>query len=180
MAAPLAVVAKKAAEILVSSKKGRKFLGYVVGIALFLVLLPVIVLYALFGGITGGGDSALLASQIGASLSAEQQAQLAAVDSASRRIAEVFADKGLTAADTEKANEIYIALLIGKEESESFCDDLAWCFESVSEDASLYDNLAVKFAVTFTNEEKAYLDEKYGVTIAGPNDSGALVSQAEG
>ena len=50
----LAVIAKKAAELLASTKNGRKFIGYVIGIAIFIVLLPVIVLMGLFGGLSQG------------------------------------------------------------------------------------------------------------------------------
>ena len=35
--------------MLLGDKKGRKFLLYVIGIALFIVLLPVIAVYGLFG-----------------------------------------------------------------------------------------------------------------------------------
>ena len=45
---------KKIIEILVGDKKGRKFLGYVIGIALFIVLLPLIVVLGLFGWMSNG------------------------------------------------------------------------------------------------------------------------------
>ena len=41
-AVTVSVVAKKVVEVLASSKKGRKFLLYTVGIVLFIVLLPLI------------------------------------------------------------------------------------------------------------------------------------------
>ena len=47
-------VALKVLQFLVGDKKGRKFLGYVIGIALFIVLLPVIAIYGLFGWLSGG------------------------------------------------------------------------------------------------------------------------------
>ena len=47
-------VALKVLQFLVGDKKGRKFLGYVIGIALFIVLIPVIALYGLFGWMSGG------------------------------------------------------------------------------------------------------------------------------
>ncbi|MDD4492834.1 MAG: hypothetical protein PHV32_00545 [Eubacteriales bacterium] len=170
MAAPIAVAAKKVLEVLASSKKGRKFLGYVIGITLFLILLPVIVLYGLFGGISGTEDSVLQADQIIAALPSEQREQLVGIDNAYQRIAEVFSEKDLTENDTEKAQEIYAGLLIGKEDDESFYDNLVWCFQNVSEEASLYDNLASKFSISFTDDEKQYLDGKYGVTEAGTGE----------
>ena len=47
--AVVAKVAKKVLAILAGDKNGRKFLGYVIGIVLFIVLLPVIAVYGLFG-----------------------------------------------------------------------------------------------------------------------------------
>ena len=47
-------VALKVLQFLVGDKKGRKFLGYVIGITLFIVLLPVIAIYGLFGWMSGG------------------------------------------------------------------------------------------------------------------------------
>ena len=38
-------VALKVLQFLVGDKKGRKFLGYVIGIVLFIVLIPVIAFY---------------------------------------------------------------------------------------------------------------------------------------
>lgn len=160
MAVPIAAIGKKALEILGSNEQGRKFLGYIIGIALFLILLPAIVLYALFGGITGNIDS----DQIIASLSADQQEKIDEINDAIKRIREVFTEKGLTENDVQKAQELYIGLLIGQEVNGKFYDDLAWCFQNVTEETSLYDNLASQFSVTLTDEEKAYLDGKFGVT----------------
>ena len=56
----IAKVAKKILEVLIGDKNGRKFLGYVVGIALFVVLLPVIVLLGLFGWMAGDGGASLI------------------------------------------------------------------------------------------------------------------------
>ena len=46
--------------MLAGDKKGRKFLLYVIGIALFIVLLPVIAVYGLFGWMSGTGSSDLI------------------------------------------------------------------------------------------------------------------------
>lgn len=47
-------VALKVLQFLVGDKKGRKFLGYVIGIVLFIVLIPVIAIYGLFGWMNAG------------------------------------------------------------------------------------------------------------------------------
>ena len=53
-------IAKKVLVALAGDKKGRKFLGYVIGIALFIVLLPVIAVYGLFGWMAGGGATEII------------------------------------------------------------------------------------------------------------------------
>lgn len=62
--AAVAKVAKKILAILLGDKKGRKFLGYVVGIALFIALLPFIAVYGLFGWMAGGGANDILQEQM--------------------------------------------------------------------------------------------------------------------
>ena len=49
MSVAVGTVLKKVAEMVASSKKGRKAIGYTVGIAIFLLLLPMIVIAGLFG-----------------------------------------------------------------------------------------------------------------------------------
>ena len=161
-AVTVAVVAKKLIEILASSKKGRKFLGYVVGITLFLVLLPLIALVGLFGWMSGG-NAPIDAQQIIAQLPAEDQAAIQSIDTHGGQILTVFTEKGLTEADAKKAQAIYLACLFGKE-SDSFAADLADCFLNISDTASVYDNIASKFSVTFEDKDEQYFDEKYGVT----------------
>ncbi|HCA28207.1 MAG TPA: hypothetical protein DEP23_00775 [Ruminococcaceae bacterium] len=171
MAAPIAVAVKKALEVLASNKKGRKFLGYVIGITLFLIMLPFIVLYGLFGWMNGTDNSFMQTEQIMSALPAEQQEQLKGIDSTYQKIAEIFSEKELTENDAKKAQEIYVGLLIGKEENDNFYDDLVWCFQNATDESSLYDNLLNKFSVSFTEKEKQYLDEKYGVTIVKSSDT---------
>ena len=49
MSVSVGTVLKKIAEAVATSKKGRKAIGYTVGIAAFLLLLPMIVVAGLFG-----------------------------------------------------------------------------------------------------------------------------------
>ena len=58
--AAVAKVAKKILQVLLGDENGRKFLGYVVGIALFIVLLPLIVILGLFGWMAGDGGANLV------------------------------------------------------------------------------------------------------------------------
>ena len=49
MSVAVGTVLKKVAEAVATSKKGRKAIGYTIGIAAFLLLLPMIVVAGLFG-----------------------------------------------------------------------------------------------------------------------------------
>ncbi|MDD4493569.1 MAG: hypothetical protein PHV32_04355 [Eubacteriales bacterium] len=162
-AVTVATVAKKAVEILASNEKGRKFLGYTVGIVIIIVLLPLIALTGLFGFLSSE-DFPMDAQQIIAQLPAEDQASIQKIDDTGTQISKVFTDKGLTDSDTKKAQAIYFACLIGKE-SDHFVADLADCFIKITEDSkSVYGNIENKFSVSFKEEHRKYFDDRYGIT----------------
>ncbi len=54
-----AAAAKKVVAALASHKKGRRFLGYVIGITIFIICLPVLVVLALFGWLSGSSEADL-------------------------------------------------------------------------------------------------------------------------
>lgn len=164
MSVTVATVAKKVVEVLASSKKGLKFLGYVVGIALFIVLLPVLMLYGLFGWMAGDAGTIIDRNAVIAQLSPEQQAQLNSIDSTCDTIVSTFKLKELPVEDQRKASSIYMEKLVGLETQDNFYNDLADCFLNVSETKSVYTLISEKFLVVFTEEEIANYDEMYGVT----------------
>ena len=53
----LAAIGKKALLLLLGDKKGRKAVGYTIGIAVFLALLPLIVVVGLFHWLLGDGGA---------------------------------------------------------------------------------------------------------------------------
>lgn len=55
MSVAVGTVLKKIAEAVAASKKGRKAIGYTVGITAFLLLLPMIVVTGLFGWMVRSG-----------------------------------------------------------------------------------------------------------------------------
>lgn len=55
----LAAIGKKALLLLLGDKKGRKAVGYTIGIAVFLALLPLIVVMGLFHWLCGDGGAAM-------------------------------------------------------------------------------------------------------------------------
>ena len=58
-AATAGAVAKRLIAALASDKKGRKFLCYVIGITVFILCIPVIIVYALFGWMAGADEANL-------------------------------------------------------------------------------------------------------------------------
>lgn len=165
MSVTVGTVLKKVAEVLVSSKSGRKFIGYTVGITLFLVLLPMIVIVGLFGWMAGDGGTMLDRDQIISQLPLEQQEQIDVIDTTCDTIVTTFKIYGLPVSDQRKAQAIYIDKLMGLESQDGFFDSLAGCFVNADADVSVYDLIAGTFLVAFSEEEMAKLDELYGVTI---------------
>lgn len=55
----LAAIGKKALLFLLGDKKGRKAVGYTIGIAVFLALLPLIIVMGLFHWLCGDGGAAM-------------------------------------------------------------------------------------------------------------------------
>ena len=127
--AAVAKVAKKILEVLIGDKNGRKFLGYVVGIALFIVLLPVIVLLGLFGWMAGDGGSSLVNYDvIYSQMPSEYREMIEEHQDELDMIEVTFIENGLTKSDASKAKTIYISCLIGKESEEGFYQTYAECF----------------------------------------------------
>ena len=52
-----AVIGKKALLFLLGDKKGRRTIGYIIGIAVFLALLPLIIVMGLFHWLLGDGGA---------------------------------------------------------------------------------------------------------------------------
>lgn len=164
MSVTVGTVIKKAAELLLTNKKGIKFVGYVIGIALFIILLPTIMLWGFFGWMSGDGGTLIDRDMVISRLPIEQQEQIESIDTVCDTIVTVFKTHDLTTSDQRKAQAIYISKLVGMKTNEDFYDDLADCFLSVSEDMSVYDLISECFLVSFEDEEISQLDEMYGVT----------------
>ena len=79
MSVAVGTVLKKVAEAVAASKKGRKAIGYTVGIAIFLLLLPMIVITGLFGWM-GRSDVEIDRNEIISGLTPEQIEQIEGID----------------------------------------------------------------------------------------------------
>ena len=156
-------VALKVLQFLVGDKKGRKFLGYVIGIALFIVLIPVIALYGLFGWM-GAGDVADIVGYdaIYENLPSDIQDQLTENETQLQQIDTVFAENGLTDDEADQAKLIYLSYLTDRHSEENFYQTLADCFLAVSEESDLLTNISSAFGVEFSDADRDQFNQYFG------------------
>ena len=162
--ATIAAVAKKVLAFLLGDEKGRKFLLYVVGIALFIVCIPMITLLGLFGWMAGDSGSILDQSDILANIPSEQLVQMQTAEQVCNNIVTTFEEAGLEENDHKKASAIYMGYLVGMETQEGFYEKLSNCFLNTAEDADVYDLVSQTFLVVISEDDQAKHDSLYGVT----------------
>ena len=156
-------VALKVLQFLVGDKKGRKFLGYVIGIVLFIVLIPVIALYGLFGWM-GAGDVADIVGYdaIYENLPSDIQDQLTENETQLQQIDTVFAENGLTDDEADQAKLIYLSYLTDRYSEDNFYQRLADCFLTVSEESDLLTNISSAFGIEFSDADRDQFNEYFG------------------
>ena len=162
--ATIAAVAKKVLALLLGDKKGRKFLLYVVGIALFIVCIPLITLLGLFGWMAGDSGSILNQDDILANIPNEQLVQMQTIDEVCDTIVTTFEDAELEESDHKKASAIYMGYLVGLETQDGFYEDLANCFLNTTEDEDVYGLVSQTFLVVISEDDQIKYDSLYGVT----------------
>ena len=148
--------------MLLGDKKGRKFLLYVIGIALFIALLPVIAVYGLFGWMAGDGGSDLIDQAfIYSQIPEEQRVIIEQYEAELEQITSVFNENGLTQSDISQAKTIYISCLTGKEKGDGFYQKYADCFVNQTEENDLLTNISSAFGVTFSDTERQQFENLY-------------------
>lgn len=154
IAVTIAAIAKKVLSFLLSNKKGRKFLGYVIGIALFVVLMPLIVLIGMFGWMSGSGEM-VIQNTVAEQLQAQYAEQFPEHEAALEQISTVFGTFGISD-KTGLAQTIYISsALPEKNTDDSFYTSYANCFLAVTEEKSLTDCITEVFGIEFSDKDKA-------------------------
>jgi hypothetical protein len=161
--ATIAKIASKVLQILLGDKKGRKFLGYVVGIAIFIVLLPVLAVYGLFGWMaTDGADSIFNYEMIYEQMPEEQRVLFEQYEPVLSQIEIVFEENGLLRSDASKAKTIFISCLTGKETEENFYQRYAECFQDIADGSDVLSNISSAFGVDFSEAERQQFENLYG------------------
>lgn len=156
-------VALKVLQFLVGDKKGRKFLGYVIGIALFIVLLPVIAIYGLFGWMSGGEVAEIVGfDAVYQNLPTEIQEQIDENEIQLDTIETVFRENGLASGDIAKAKLIYLSYLTDRYSEVNFYQRLADCFLTVCEESDLLTNISSAFGIEFTDADRIQFNDYFG------------------
>lgn len=166
----VAAVAKKVVAAVASNKKGRKFLGYVIGITLFILCIPIIVVYCLFGAMAGNSSDhfdpqAAAAGAIAGIVDRVTKENIQTIE-------EVFIEYGIPTGDIHKAQMMAITYLRDEETGPEYYQKLVKCFTETTREKTVYDLVEEGFGVTITAEDRDKLDGMYGVTPARKTDSG--------
>jgi hypothetical protein len=154
----ITTVLKKALEVLLSNKDGRKFIGYVIGIAVFILLLPVIMLYGLFGWMAGSNESSVLNGSFIDNIPQENISVINQMDVTCNNISVLFQAYNLSKNDIEKAKLIYLSYLVGRETESNFYDELAYCFLNTNESILVYDLVSERFLVSISAEDREKIE----------------------
>lgn len=155
--------ALKVLQFLVGDKKGRKFLGYVIGIVLFIVLIPVIAVYGLFGWMSAGDVAEFVGYDvIYENLPTEIQEQIDENESQLQTIETVFRENDLSSGEVSKAKLIYLSYLTDRYSEENFYQRLADCFLTVSEESDLLTNISSAFGIEFSDADRNQFYEYFG------------------
>lgn len=155
--------ALKALQFLAGDKKGRKFLGYVIGIALFIILIPVIAVYGLFGWMGSGNVAdAVGYDAVFDHLPEEIREQISENENQLKTIESVFTVNGLTNGDVNKAKLLYLSYLTDRYSEENFYQRLADCFLAVTEETDLLTNVSSAFGVEFSDADRKQFNEFFG------------------
>lgn len=163
IAVTAAAIVKKVLEFLASNKKGRKFLGYTIGIVLFLVLLPMIVLLGLFGWMSGG-NAVEIPNVIQQQVQAQYAEQYPEHAEALEKISDIFGTYG-QAKNVGLAQMIYIgSALPDCNTDDTFYTDYVECFVNVTAEKTLTDNITEAFGISFSAKDADNINSIYKKT----------------
>lgn len=152
IAVQIAAIVKKVLQFLLSNEKGRKFLGYVIGIAIFIVLIPLIPLVGLFGWMSEGENFALQNNIID-NVYEQYLLEFPEHTEALEKIKTTFDIYGVGNM-VSVAQMIYISTdLPSMNESEDFYFDYVHCFTDVDDEKTYIDNITETFGILFSDED---------------------------
>ena len=156
-------IALKVLQFLVSDEKGRKFLGYVIGIVGFIVLLPLIATIGLFGSMSSGSLTDIVGyDAIYENLPTDVREQIEEYDVQLQMIESIFAENGLSDVEVNQAKLIFLSYLTENDHDEPFYQQLADCFLAVSEDSDLLTNVSSAFGIEISDADRNQFEDFFG------------------
>ena len=156
----LSAAAKKIAAALASDEKGRKAIWYAIGIAIFILLIPAIVIFCLFGGMADAEID--LNEMMNYEEIMDKGMDNQKLGEMVEKIETVFAGYELKSGDIRKAQIITVFLLKDKITEPDFLNSLAGCFLYANEDESVYDRIEDEFGIRISEKDRGRLDFVYG------------------
>ncbi len=148
MAAPIIPIIKKVAakigSAVASDKRGRKVILWIVGIVLFLLLMPIIALLAIFNS---GIDTSF--KDVNDMLKEQQIVAEATMTEIERQML----DEGYTELKIEEAQALYTLVLFDRGKEENFVERYVACFDFEQTDEELIDNVNAEFGTTVKAQE---------------------------
>lgn len=153
MSATVAAIAKKLAVMLATDKRTWKVVGIIVGMLLFIALMPAIVLLAMGNSLT---SETAKTSDFGAAyvqnLTPEQQQKFSQIESDGKAIADELTALNFKK-EIVKAQVIYMTYFDGVKKDENFFKNYCACFKNASDDKTLINMLNSKFGISIKYED---------------------------
>ena len=153
MSATVAAIAKKIAVMLATDKRTWKVVGIIVGMLLFIALMPAIVLLAMGNSLSSGTTKT---TDFGASyvqnLTPEQQQKFSQIESDGKAIADELTALNMKK-EIVKAQVIYMTYFDGVQKDENFFKNYCACFKDASDDKALINVLNSKYGRNIKYED---------------------------
>ena len=156
----LSAAAKKIAAALASDEKGRKAIWYAIGIVIFILLIPAIVIFCLFGGMADAEID--LNEMMNYEEIMDKGMDNQKLGEMVEKIETVFAGYELESRDIRKAQIIAAFFLKDQMAESDFLNSLAGCFLYANEDESVYDRIEDEFGIRISEKDRGRLDFVYG------------------
>ena len=179
MSVTVAAAAKKIAVYLATDKRTWKVVGTIIGIAIAIVLLPVMLLLAMENQLSSAETQSIDYSDYVQNLSAQQQSQLSQMESDGTAIADALTKLNLKN-QIVKAQMLYLTYFDSVQKGENFFAEYADCFKE-SDDKKLIDSLNQKYGlgIDYTEFMRSYavisnvsIDENWFLNLDVKNNIG--------
>ena len=154
MAAPVAATIAKAAAAVFTDKNLRKIIGGIVLGIIIIIIAPIAILLSVINtGQSIDWSSPEMQQQIMDNMTAEEQERLQRFVGIMQNIEDEITVQGLSV-EPIKAQVVFLCMLSDYEETDALYVDFVSCFEDDNDDEAVFENLAEKFDIHLTAEEK--------------------------